>query len=124
MFSAVDPIPMIQLMNLLGNSRFLLFGDKAAEILRNQRKICFQDFVYTMSEIDEIKASGEKTKLKLLHSLLTNLDRTVTYCEVKTIYIAVKIIYIEKKKLKKPTIVVLINKKIRLRPSKRFFHST
>ncbi|UQD56711.1 PaaI family thioesterase [Flavobacterium sp. K5-23] len=103
MFSAVDPIPMIQLMNLLGND--FVVWDKAAEIYfkKPAKENLFADFVYTMSEIDEIKARVESENEIEITTItkLTNLDRTVTYCEVKkTIYIAVKSFYIEKKKLK------------------------
>lgn len=103
MFSAVDPIPMVQLINLLGDD--FVVWDKSAEIYfkKPAKENLYAEFNYTPIEIEEIKARVEtENEIEITKiTKLTNLDRTVIYCEVKkTIYIAVKSYYIQKKKLK------------------------
>ena len=52
MFSAVDPFPMTQLMNLIGDE--YVVWDKAAEIFfrRPAKEDLFADFIYTYEEIE------------------------------------------------------------------------
>lgn len=103
MFSAVDPIPMVQLMNLLGDD--FVVWDKSAEIYfkKPAKENLYAEFNYTAIEVEEIKSRVQtENEIEITKiTTLTNMDRTVIYCEVrKTIYVAVKSFYIEKKKLK------------------------
>ncbi|WP_346727896.1 DUF4442 domain-containing protein [Cellulophaga sp. E16_2] len=100
MFSAVDPIPMVQLINLIGDD--YVVWDKAAEIRfkKPARENLYANFNYTLAEVEEIKkqikANSELEIVK--HTALTNKENTVTFCEVnKTIYIADKAYFKEKK---------------------------
>ena len=99
MFSAVDPFPMTQLMNLIGDE--YVVWDKAAEIFfrRPAKEDLFADFIYTDEEIDEIKKkSQEQDEFEIIKSTkLTNKDKSIVYCEVrKRVYIADKIFFKEK----------------------------
>ena len=102
MFSAVDPIPMVQLVNLLKND--YVVWDKSAEIYfkRPAREDIYADFIFTLDEISEIKnrISTEKEITFVKITKLMNKERTKIFCEVhKTIYVADKKFYSEKNKL-------------------------
>ena len=99
MFSAVDPFPMTQLMNLIGDE--YVVWDKAAEIFfrRPAKEDLFADFIYTDEEIDEIKKKAqEQDEFEIIKSTkLTNKDKSIVYCEVrKRVYIADKLFFKEK----------------------------
>ena len=101
MFSAVDPFPMTQLMNLIGND--YVVWDKAAEIFfrRPAKEDLFADFIYTDEEINEIKKKAqEQDEFEIIKSTkLTNKDKSIVYCEVrKRVYIADKAFFKEKRK--------------------------
>jgi len=104
LFSSADPIPMVQLINIIGND--YVVWDKSAEIYFKipAKENLYADFIYTEEEIKEIK---EKLKVTdefeiVKTTLLTNKDRSRVYCEVrKTIYIANKSFYKEKLKRRK-----------------------
>ena len=100
MFSSVDPFPMTQLMNLIGDD--YVVWDKAAEIFfrRPAREDLYAEFTYTSEELDEIKQkaidSNEFEITKTTH--LTNKDKSIIYCEVrKKVYIANKAFFKEKR---------------------------
>lgn len=93
MFAAVDPIPMVQLMNLIGTD--YVVWDKSAEIYfkRPAREDLFAKFTFSLDELAQIKSQVAESKeidfVKVTQ--LTNFDGSVTYCEVKkTIYVADK----------------------------------
>ena len=99
MFSAVDPFPMTQLMNLIGDE--YVVWDKAAEIFfrRPAKEDLFADFIYTDEEINEIKKKAqEQDEFEIIKSTkLTNKDKSIVYCEVrKRVYIADKLFFKEK----------------------------
>lgn len=101
MFSAVDPFPMTQLMNLIGDE--YVVWDKAAEIFfrRPAKEDLFADFIYTDEEIDEIKKKAqEQDEFEIIKSTkLTNKDKSIVFCEVrKRVYIADKAFFKEKRK--------------------------
>ena len=103
MLSATDPIFMIQLFNILGNT--YVVWDKAASIKfkKPARETCYADFVFTDNEIAQIKQEvALKNEIDLVKSIqLTNKDSSVVFAEVlKTIYIADKEFYKEKKRLR------------------------
>ena len=100
LFSSVDPIPMVQLINIIGND--YVVWDKSAEIYfrKPAKENLFAEFIYTNVEIDEIKNrlrnENEIDIVKI--TSLTNKEKTIVYCEVKkTIYIAKKSFYKIKK---------------------------
>ena len=104
MFAAVDPIPMIQLMHLLGDA--YIVWDKTAQIsfLRPAKEDLYADFLFTHEEIEEIKQSlAQKNELEVVKTTsLTNKDQTIAYCKVeKTIYVANKAYFKNKRKKKK-----------------------
>ncbi|MGB5818097.1 MAG: DUF4442 domain-containing protein [Saonia sp.] len=105
MFSAIDPIPMVQLIHLLEND--YVVWDKSAEIFfkRPAKENLYADFTYTWEELKSIKNRIEQEKeIEITKTTsLTNKDKTITYCEVKKkIYIADKNYYKKKReKLKK-----------------------
>lgn len=101
MFSAVDPIPIVQLINLLDH-RFIMW-DKSAEIsfLRPVEEDLYASFSYSMEELDEIKqrVSSEKEIEIIKSTKLTDKKGKHVFCEVKKkIYIADKAHYREKRK--------------------------
>ena len=100
LFSAVDPIPMVQLINLIGNG--YVVWDKSAKIYfrKPAKENLFAEFVFTNVEIDEIKNRVKtENEIEIVKSTsLTNKEETIVYCEVKkTIYIAKKSFYNKKK---------------------------
>lgn len=102
LFSATDPIYMIQLINILGND--YVVWDKATNIRfkRPAYKNAFANFTFSTDEIAEIKQKvvqeNEIDHIKKLQ--ITDANGTV-FCELdKTIYIANKDFYREKRKKK------------------------
>jgi hypothetical protein len=96
MFSAVDPIPMIQLISILGEE--YVVWDKSAQInfKRPAREDLYATFSFSPAQIDDIKqrVSTEK-EIEIQHlTQLCNADYSKVFCEVnKTIYIADKAYY-------------------------------
>ena len=101
MFSAVDPIPMVQLINILGDQ--YVVWDKSAQIAfkRPARENLYATFIYESSELEEIKNRvAQEKEIEIVKStLLTNQEGSKGFCEVhKTIYVADKAFYKEKRK--------------------------
>lgn len=99
MFSAVDPIPMVQLINLIGED--YVVWDKSAEIFfkRPAKQSIYGDFEYSIGELEDIKSKVKDSKeIEIVKTtVLTDRDRSTVFCEVrKTIYIADKSFYKEK----------------------------
>ena len=104
MFSAVDPIPMVQLMNLIGED--YVVWDKSAQISfkRPAKENLYADFNYSQEELEEITSRVKKeNEIEIIKtSLLTNRGGDKVYCEVhKTIYVANKGFYKNKRSKKK-----------------------
>ncbi len=102
MFGAVDPIYMLQLINVLG-SEYVVW-DKAATIRfkRPANKTLYARFLITDSLLAEIKEEvKQKNEIdKILKVNLEDKDKKI-YAEVeKLIYIANKTFYKNKKKMK------------------------
>ena len=96
MFSSVDPIPMVQLINILGED--YVVWDKSAEVYfkRPARETLYADFIYSDEEIEEIKKGIEENKEITItkNTQLMDKDKSKIFCEVrKTIYIADKLFY-------------------------------
>lgn len=93
MFSAVDPFPMVQLMQLIGKD--YVVWDKSAEIFfkRPARETLYADFVYTPEELEMIRArvAAENEFDYVKVTPLSDESGEKIYCEVrKTLYIASK----------------------------------
>ena len=101
MFSAVDPFPMVQLMQLL--SKDYVVWDKSAEVRfkKPAREDLYADFTYTPDELEMIRervANEHEFDYEKL-TQLTNRDGSTVFCEVrKTLYIADRKFYQEKLK--------------------------
>ena len=102
MFAAVDPIPMVQLMDILGND--YVVWDKSAEIFfkRPAKENLYAHFSYSVDELEAIKenvALNNETEI-VKKTALTNKEGNIVFCEVrKTIYVANKS-YFKKKRAK------------------------
>ena len=96
MFSAVDPIPMVQLINVIGDG--YVVWDKAAHVRFRApaRQDLYAEFVYTQAQVDGIAAMADaegETEITVT-TQLTDQDQTTVFCEVdKTIYVATKAFY-------------------------------
>ena len=104
LFSATDPIFMIQLLNILDDN--YVVWDKAATIKfkRPAKETCYVDFDFSEEEINQIKKDVDANKeIDVVKNIkLTNKDKSVVFADVsKTIYVADKNYYKEKSKLKK-----------------------
>ena len=100
MFSSVDPIPMVQLINILGED--YVVWDKSAEVYfkRPARETLYADFIYSDEEIEAIKKDVEENKEITItkNTQLMDKDKSKVFCEVrKTIYIADKLFYKSKR---------------------------
>ncbi|WP_442266888.1 DUF4442 domain-containing protein [Tenacibaculum sp. ZS6-P6] len=100
LFSAVDPIPMIQLINLIGDD--YVVWDKSAEVYfkRPAKENVYADFSFSMEELDQIKQRVlEEKEIEIVKTtLLTDKTNSKIFCEVhKTIYVADKDFYKEKR---------------------------
>ena len=103
MFAAVDPIPMVQLVNIIGDD--YIVWDKAAKIQfkRPANQTLTATFTFTTAEIEQIKADVmENNEIEIVKTTaLTSLDEKTTFCLVdKTIYVADKKFYKQKRKKK------------------------
>jgi len=101
MFSAVDPIPMVQLINLLDDS--FVVWDKSAIIKfkRPAKEDLFAEFIFVDEEVTAIRNGVAKEKeIEIIKkTILTNKDGDKEFCTVeKTIYIADKNFYKQKRK--------------------------
>lgn len=101
MFSAVDPIPMVQLINLL-DSDYVVW-DKSAEVTFKApaKADLYASFDYSAQELEEIKQSvSDNNEIELIKTTqLTDKEQKTVFCEVKkTLYIASKEHYRNKRK--------------------------
>jgi len=105
MFSSVDPFPMVQLMNLIGDD--YVVWDKSAEIKfrRPGNQSLYAELTYSDEELDEIKSRVKEEKEIKFQKVTLLTDRTgdKVFCEViKNLYIADKEFYKQKRRAKKP----------------------
>lgn len=106
MFSAVDPIPMVQLINLIGDD--FVVWDKSAEVFfkRPAKQHLYAEFKYSAQELEAIKerVAVEKEIEIVKTTQLTDKEKTQVFCEVrKKIYVADKQFYKQKRKARKQT---------------------
>lgn len=100
MLSATDPIYMIQLMKILGKD--YVVWDKAATIKykRPGKETLFCEFTFTRQEIVNIKKDVEnKGEIDIIKTpnIVTKDDVIIAELS-KTIYVATKVFYKEKRK--------------------------
>ena len=101
MFASVDPFPMVQLINIIGDN--YVVWDKAAQIrfLRPGNKDLQAIFEYTPEEVAQIKQQvAEKNEIEIVKTTrLVDPKTDTVHCEVdKTIYIADKAFFKAKRK--------------------------
>ena len=106
LFSAVDPFPMVQLINII--DRDYVIWDKAAQIRfrRPAFEDLYADFTYTDSELEEIRKRVQtENEIEIIKSTpLTNKAGDTVFCTVeKTLYIAEKQYFKAKRKKKNNT---------------------
>lgn len=106
LFSAVDPFPMVQLINII--YRDYVIWDKAAQIRfrRPAFEDLYADFTYTDSELEEIRKRVQtENVIEIIKSTpLTNKAGDTVFCTVdKTLYIADKQYFKAKRKKKNKT---------------------
>ncbi|WP_299548007.1 DUF4442 domain-containing protein [Seonamhaeicola sp.] len=102
LLSATDPIYMIQLLNILGDD--YIVWDKEANIKykRPAREDVFAEFIFTEEEVTKIKADVTKSKeIDIVKTLHIVTHKKVVIAELtKTLYVASKDFYKEKRKQK------------------------
>lgn len=101
LFSAVDPIPMVQLINLIGDD--YVVWDKSAEVFfkRPAKENLYAEFTYTQPELNAIKEQVKKEhEIEIVKTTqLTDRSGKKLFCEVrKTIYIADKAYFKSKRR--------------------------
>ena len=101
MFSAVDPIPMVQLINLIGDD--YVVWDKSAEVFFHKpaKEHLYATFNYSENELAKLKQRiSTENEVEIIKTTeLTNKDGSQVYCVVKkTIYIADKEFFKQKRK--------------------------
>lgn len=106
LFSAVDPFPMVQLINII--DRDYVIWDKAAQIRfrRPAFEDLYADFTYTDSELEEIRKRVQtENEIEIIKSTpLTNKAGDTVFCTVdKTLYITDKQYFKAKRKKKNKT---------------------
>lgn len=104
LFAATDPFYMVQLINILGDD--YVVWDKASTIQfkRPAKETVYANFVFSLREIEQIKQDVTKKReidcVKIVQ--ITNKDQSTVIAEVsKTIYIADKTYFKEKRKRRK-----------------------
>ncbi len=100
LFSATDPIYMIQLINILGDD--YVVWDKAATInyRRPAKEDVFAEFIFTEDEIEKIKSDvGSLNEIDIIKTLNIVTKQGIVISELeKKLYIAYKAYYKEKRK--------------------------
>ena len=101
MFSATDPIFMMQLIQILGNKYIVWDKEATIKFKRPAIQDAYANFVFIEDEIVKIKERVKKEdEINLIKEIeITNEDHSVVFAEIsKTLYIADKIYYKRKKK--------------------------
>lgn len=104
LFSATDPIYMVQLIQILGEEYVVWDKQAAIKFKRPAKETGYAEFVFTSTEIAQIKTEvAEKNEIDLIKTItISDKEDTVVFAEVsKTIYIAKKSYYKEKRRKKK-----------------------
>lgn len=105
LLSATDPIYMIQLLNILDDNFVVWDKETTIRFKRPAKETCFIDFVFTKDEIKRIKEDVlTKNEIDIVKKVtITNRDKTIVFAELtKTLYVAKKEFYKNKRKKKLP----------------------
>lgn len=102
LYSATDPIYMIQLVQILGNDYVVWDKEATIKYKRPAKKSAYADFVFTEEEIEKIKQDTQlKNEIDIVKEVQITDSKGLVYAEVsKTIYISTKAYYKEKLKAK------------------------
>lgn len=103
LFSATDPVLMIQLLKILGNDYVVWDKSSTIKFRRPAKENLFVNFIFTEDEIQQIKERViHEKEIDLIKDIkITNKETSIVYAEVsKTIYIADKTYYKNKRKKK------------------------
>lgn len=102
LFSATDPIYMIQLMTILKDNYIVWDKEATIKYKRPAKENAYAEFSFSSEEIENIKTQvAENGELNLIKtSSITNKEHVVFAEVIKTIYVADKTFYKEKRKLK------------------------
>ncbi|RKF03038.1 acyl-coenzyme A thioesterase PaaI-like protein [Tenacibaculum lutimaris] len=101
LFSATDPIYMIQLINILGNDYVVWDKSSSIKFIKPVYEDGFIDFIFSTDEIEEIKKRVEvEKKIDLIKELeIVSKDKSTVFTKIdKTIYIADKTYYKNRRK--------------------------
>ncbi len=102
LFSATDPIYMVQLIQLLGREYVVWDKSSMVKFKRPANENAYVVFEFTEDEITQLKADiSKKKEVDLTKTVLIKSKEGKVFCEIeKTIYVADKEFYKEKKKAK------------------------
>ena len=105
LFSATDPIYMVQLINILKEDYIVWDKDASIKYKQPAKETVYAEFKFTEDEINDIKTKvAEKGELNLEKLLnIVNKDNAVIAEVKKTIYIADKAFFKQKRKIKTNT---------------------
>ncbi len=102
LFSATDPIYMIQLLNILGDNYVVWDKEATIKYKRPAKENVYIEFSFSFEEIENIKKqvakNGELNLTKTTNIL--NKENIVIAEVIKTIYVADKTFYKKKRKLR------------------------
>ena len=107
MFSAVDPIPMVQLINLLDDSYVVWDKSAVIKFKRPAKENLYAEFRFNEEEIASIKSKvGKENEIEIVKkTILTNKEGNKEFCTVeKIIYVADKNFYKQKRKRKESSV--------------------
>ncbi|MEP0985816.1 DUF4442 domain-containing protein [Ekhidna sp.] len=100
LFSATDPIYMVQLIQLLGRDYVVWDKSSSVKFKRPANSDAFAVFEFTEEEITQLKTDiKEEKELALVKMVYLKSKEGKIFCEIeKTIYVADKAYYKEKRK--------------------------
>lgn len=101
LFSATDPVYMVQLINILGSEYVVWDKESTIKFKRPAKETVYANFQFTSEEIAKIKEDvAQKQEIDILKKLnITNKEGSVIIAEVsKTIYVADKNYFKNKRK--------------------------
>ena len=101
LFSATDPVFMIQLIHILGDEYVVWDKEATIKFKRPAKEDAYVDFIFTHEEIEKIKERVvEEKEINIVKEIqIINKEASTVFAEVsKTIYIANKIYYKNKRK--------------------------
>ncbi len=103
MTSATDPIFMVQLINILGDNYIVWDKESTIKFKRPAHEAAYANFNFSTTEIEKIKADvAGKNEINVIKEVnITDKTGKLVFARlVKTIYVADKTYFKEKRKLK------------------------